>query len=231
MEYFYSSNFMDRVGVEFYRLLRRHLQPGSTILDLGAGPGEARTDLRDVGCTHVGLDVDPRIAEHAWLDDKVQGTAERMPFASETFDLVFADFIMEHVEQPGKVLSEIWRILKPGGLFLFHTPNRYHYASIAARLTTPAFQERVLRKLETRLERALGNIHPVLYRFNSGGTISRTLRRAGFESWELRYEESEPYYLAISWPLLLVGVLYERVVNRSDSLRFLRAAIFGRCYK
>lgn len=55
--------------------------------------------------------------EFRWLD------AEVMSLPNESVDIVIAKEVMEHLPNPGKCISEIHRVLKPGGLFLFSTPN------------------------------------------------------------------------------------------------------------
>jgi 2-polyprenyl-6-hydroxyphenyl methylase/3-demethylubiquinone-9 3-methyltransferase len=53
-----------------------------------------------------------------------QGDARKLPFENGSFDAVCAMDFLEHVENPSEILTEISRILKPGGLFFFHTFTR-----------------------------------------------------------------------------------------------------------
>ena len=72
---------------------------------------------------------------------KVAANASSIPYDSETFDVVFADNVMEHLSEPEKVFQEIYRVLKPGGVVLFKTPNRSHYMPLIARLTPLRFHK------------------------------------------------------------------------------------------
>ena len=56
--------------------------------------------------------------------DYRQGFAENMPYEDNTFDVVICVDVLEHVADYKKVVSEVHRILKPGGLFFFDTINR-----------------------------------------------------------------------------------------------------------
>lgn len=64
----------------------------------------------------------------------IKGEGEKLPFADDTFDIVLSDNVIDHARDPAKILSEIARVLKAGGLFYFsvhvHHPL-YHYSSIA----------------------------------------------------------------------------------------------------
>jgi 2-polyprenyl-6-hydroxyphenyl methylase/3-demethylubiquinone-9 3-methyltransferase len=56
------------------------------------------------------------------------GDALRLPFADASFDVTCAMDFLEHVEEPGAVVAEAARVLRPGGLFFFHTFNRNWWA-------------------------------------------------------------------------------------------------------
>lgn len=79
-------------------------------LDLGCGHGSHRALVEGAGWTWVGLDVDVRRGGAMILGD-----ALRLPLASESFDLVLLWQVLEHLSHPWTAMSEVNRVLKPGG--------------------------------------------------------------------------------------------------------------------
>lgn len=55
-----------------------------------------------------------------WADVKMDITD--MPFEDNSFDVIMANHIMEHIEDEAKALSELYRVMKPGGWGIFHVP-------------------------------------------------------------------------------------------------------------
>lgn len=57
----------------------------------------------------------------------INASGENIPFSDNTFDVVFSTNVLEHVENPAKVLSEALRVLKPGGILQIIYPNYHSY--------------------------------------------------------------------------------------------------------
>ncbi|MBE7480977.1 MAG: methyltransferase domain-containing protein [Polyangiaceae bacterium] len=212
----------------FYGWLRQHAGPDSIVLNLGAGPATRnpvrvlRGEVRRV----AGADVDPIVLENDEIDDGHLIDGDRLPFDEETFDLVFADFVLEHVERPRPFLSEVQRVMKPGARFFFRTPNIAHYVAIVS-WATPQWFHRAVANRARRMESTAHEPWPTHYRLNFPATLKREARRAGFKDVELRMVEAEPSYLVFHQVPFLVGVAYERMVNRFERLAPFRACIFG----
>lgn len=100
------------------------------ILDVGCGAGFLANALAGGGHLVTGVDLSLESLRVATTCDStrsvryVQANAYHMPFSSSSFDVIAAMDLLEHVEDPGQVLQETSRLLKPGGLFFFHTFNR-----------------------------------------------------------------------------------------------------------
>lgn len=110
--------------------LNEVLTPESHILDMGSGyGGGARSLAQRFGCKATGLNISEvqnvyakERTDNAGLSDKVDivwGNFEDMPFEDDTFDLVWSMDAMLHSGHREKVVSEVARVLKPGGHFLF----------------------------------------------------------------------------------------------------------------
>jgi 2-polyprenyl-6-hydroxyphenyl methylase / 3-demethylubiquinone-9 3-methyltransferase len=102
------------------------------VLDIGCGGGLLARHLAAEGHRVTGLDASVGSLRAARTSDKqlisapayFAGDAYNLPFATASFDAVCALDFLEHVTEPGRVIAEAARVLKPGGLFLFHTFNR-----------------------------------------------------------------------------------------------------------
>ncbi len=84
---------------------------GASVLDVGSGRGQ----LQDVVADYTGLDIAAEVAKH-YHKRFVAGTATAMPFADDTFDAAWSIWVLEHIPNPEAALSEIRRVVKPGGL-------------------------------------------------------------------------------------------------------------------
>ena len=97
--------------------------PAASLLDLCCGPGFVAAAARDRGAAASGLDFSPAmlaVARARFPGIAFEaGDAEAMPFAAATFDAVASNFGIHHVPRPGVALTEVWRVLRPGGFFAF----------------------------------------------------------------------------------------------------------------
>lgn len=107
-----------------------------SILDVGCGGGFLANVLAEHKYRVTGLDASPESLRVAKAHDGtgtvnyIEGDAYEMPFPDQSFEVITAMDFLEHVDQPEKVVAEISRLLKPGGVFIFHTFNRNFLAYI-----------------------------------------------------------------------------------------------------
>jgi len=138
--YPHHGDFWDLVDFRAYLLQRLH--PHSIVLDYGAGRG-ARQEMNFRGSVAMagGVDIDTSVLQNPSLDEAhvLVHPDHTIPYEANTFDVVFSANVMEHVQQPDICFKEIWRVLKPGGLFITKTPNSWHYMPLIARLTPHTF--------------------------------------------------------------------------------------------
>jgi len=126
----------------------------------------------------IGIDMDPAITAHPLVRNRVFATAMSLPFEGETFDLVTANMVVEHIADPGTFLREVRRVLRTGGRLVFHTPNRLYYLITIAGITPKSIKGWVIRKLESRSDE---DQFETYYRMNSKRCIAELARETGFE--------------------------------------------------
>jgi 2-polyprenyl-6-hydroxyphenyl methylase/3-demethylubiquinone-9 3-methyltransferase len=106
------------------------------ILDIGCGGGFLTNYLALRNHKVSGLDLSPsslavaKNADESKSVNYVLGDAYELPFADQAFSVVTCMDFLEHVDEPERVVREASRVLKPGGLFIFHTFNRNWFAKI-----------------------------------------------------------------------------------------------------
>ena len=107
----------------------------TVVVEIGAGTGRDTDRLAAVCRTAFALDYSEQSLElmKASLQNPVEivcGDALRLPFATESVDVVFHQGLLEHFRNPGELLDENVRVLKRGGVLLVDVPQRYHYYTV-----------------------------------------------------------------------------------------------------
>jgi SAM-dependent methyltransferase len=208
--------------VRYYEALLRHVQAGNRWLDIGCGrqivpdfaaPLDKQRELAARMKLLVGMDVDSAIHDHPLLQERVMGWGDALPFADSSFDLITANMVMEHVKDPARILSEVRRVLRPGGRFIFHTPNFKYYLIFIAWLIPDFIKHKIIWLLERRAE---ADVFPTYYRINTSSRVRHWAAQCGLEVQEIDVGGSigsfgalgpigvlEVFILkALSWPML-----------------------------
>ena len=110
------------------RFLLQAVRAGDRALDLGCGDGGFTAVLADAGADVVGAEVAQEALErarrvHHGLRFELVAVDGPLPFGDQAFDLVWASEVIEHVADTSRWLSEVRRVLAPGGRLLMTTPN------------------------------------------------------------------------------------------------------------
>lgn len=126
------------------------------VLDVGCGAGFLSNRLAEEGLQVTGVDLSEESIAVAQKFDSTKSVrylaadAYRLPFADASFDVITAMDFLEHVEKPAQVVQEIGRVLKPGGIFFFHTFNRNWLAHIV-----------IIRMVELLVKNTPKNMHVI----------------------------------------------------------------------
>lgn len=214
-----ERNWDDRI---FRNIILRFVTKDSIVLDLGAGAGLVKEmDLRGHAGRICGIDPDKRVLQNPFLQEAKIGSGEAIEYSDCTFDIVVADNVLEHVNEPRLVFTEVWRVLKPGGLFLAKTPNRKHYMPLIARFTSHRFH----KWFNKRRGRDENETFATLYKVNSVEDVKKYAAETGLTVESIELVESRPEYLRIFWVTYLLGWLYEKLVNYVDVLSRFRVVM------
>jgi 2-polyprenyl-3-methyl-5-hydroxy-6-metoxy-1,4-benzoquinol methylase len=201
---------------------------GRLILDLGCGMGGLTTALALEGASVQPLDFNPDYCRITRLRGRryglclspVNAAGEHLPFADGRFDLVVCMDVLEHVSDPEKLISEISRCLKPGGLcqltainrFAFRDPH-YHVRFVnwlPRRLANPYLRLVGRSKDNARFSdrQTLGEMH--YYRY---GQLAKLFARHGLavaaESGELKLKKRLAGWRGLLQRTRLLGPAYK----------------------
>lgn len=168
----------------FVEVLGRHVPDGGQWLDLGCGhqllpswqSSREQEFIHRAGVV-VGLDYDfESVRRHATIAHRCRGDIGALPFRAGSFDLVTANMVAEHLDHPERQFREVARVLRPGGIFLYHTPNADNYQVRLARVVPESLKAMLARLLEGRRSE---DVFPTHYRANTAADAARLAHEAG----------------------------------------------------
>jgi ubiquinone/menaquinone biosynthesis C-methylase UbiE len=148
---------------------------GARLLDLGCGTGHQMAELRGRGFEVVGVDGSAEMLEHAWANNPGaeihQADVAYLPLEEGSFDYILCIEVLRYLEHPERSVSEMARVLKPGGIALVTATPRFNLNGYALvnRVAT-AMPQRGLTRLRQY--------------FVTAGGIQRTFTEAGFAEAE-----------------------------------------------
>lgn len=167
------------------------------VLDMGCGGGFLTNYLGEQGHEVTGLDASAGALGVAAAHDPsgsvryVRGDALELPFADGSFDVVCAMDFLEHVEEPERAIAEAARVLRPSGMFFFHTFNRNFLSWLV-----------IIKGVEWFVRNTPPNMH-VLRLFVRPAELERFCVKHGLGALELR--GVRPRFGLPFWRMLLTG--------------------------
>jgi SAM-dependent methyltransferase len=198
-----------RPATEVYAaLVRSSMRPTDRLLDLGCGRGGLVEQLGHPLAQIVGVDPDwQSLAEHRLPLPRVVAFSDWLPLANGRFDLIFSSWLLEHLERPSLTFAQIARVLRPGGRFIFITPNAAH--PLAALNRAMGRFARVQGVLVSRFYgRAEADTFPTFYRANTAAALRQSGAESGLRLASLE-AIADPTYLALNEPLFRLMVGFE----------------------
>ena len=118
--------------------------PGASLLEIGCGMGTDLLQFARGGARCTGVDLTPRsveITRHRFALYGMDGTfmigdGEQLPFASDSFDVVYSNGVLHHTPDTARAIREVHRVLRPGGVakvMLYHRNSLNYWFEIVLR--------------------------------------------------------------------------------------------------
>jgi len=214
------GGFTDIDGtVVFYSRINALLKPAYVVLDFGCGRGSGNEDsvtfrrnlrnLRGRAAKVIGVDVDLAGRKNEFVDEfRLVKDGAAWPVEDRSFDLLYSDFVVEHLADPEIFFREAYRVLKTGGFLCIRTPNLFGYVGIGSSLLPGFLHKRILKVAQPN--RSAEDVFPAMYRCNTARALRRHLRANGFDGVVYGYE-AEPSYLNFSSIAYAVGTIYRNL--------------------
>jgi ubiquinone/menaquinone biosynthesis C-methylase UbiE len=177
-----SAAFFDEVEAHRYRLephipelVRFPEWRGRDVLEAGCGIGTDAMQFLRAGARYTGVDFSPTALElaerRAEREDAearfVAGSVAALPFADDSFDLVYSNGVIHHLPETGRAIQEFHRVLRPGGkaiVMVYHRGSFNFYVSVmtirrllAAVLLVPGAEPALARMTGERREVLAGH--------------------------------------------------------------------------
>ena len=218
-DHFFGEDVHPYAALE--REIERYLRPEHTLLEAGCGR-HAVVLRRYLGRarTLIGVDlVDFRTEVSDPAVHLVNADVGDTGLPSESVDLMISRALMEHIESPGAVFTEVHRLLKPGGHYIYLAPNLGDYAAVLSMMIPNRLHPWLVKLTEGR---ATEDTFPAYYRCNTRRSITRLAEQSGLVLRSFRYLGQYPAYFMFNPVPFLVATAYEKLISRFDALGFLR---------
>ena len=182
------------------------------MLDVGCGTGYGSALKQFRQSKTIGCDIEAQFSSLQYLEKWVGSSAEALAFKSNVFDFISCNWVLEHLQNPSEAINEIFRVLKPGGLFIFRTPNIWNYAILMSKFTSTHIHHLIRRLNAERDHEHVDNV-PTYYYANRKKILMRHVNDAGFHVVQFSFEGSASEYLRFFLPFYILGQMGDLITN------------------
>lgn len=184
---------------------------GALVLDVACGDRQiAVPHLWRDSSLRVGLDLDvDSLMRNNAVNVCVCGDIHTLPFLGQTFDIVVSVDTIEHSEEPARFLTEVSRVLRPGGVALIFTPHLWGYKTFIAKIGG-----RFVFDIVWKLFYGRTLPYDAFYRANTARALHRLASPRGLRLREVHYIAEIPHFFYRSRLLSTAAFLYNDIVVR-----------------
>lgn len=201
--------------IDFYLRINSIIDSSSIVLDLGAGRAawyeddscKTRRDIRLIkGKVKqlIAADVDDAVLENRSSDKQLVIKNGKLDIDPNSIDLIVADYVLEHIENPKEFCKQINICLKSGGWFCARTPHKYSYVALFSSLLNNSLHSNFLLYIQP--DRKEMDVFPTRYRLNRLKDIN-----SNFSNWEdfsFIYRSEPAYYFGNKFVFALQSLLH-----------------------
>lgn len=200
----------------YQNVLESTISSESLWLDIGCGHQllppwrlEQERSLVQRARSIVGVDYDREgLSKHKTISLRAQATADNIPFVDAYFDVATANMVVEHLDNPRVQFTEISRVLRPGGIFVFHTVNETGYFAQLRKFVPNFLVKRLVKFLDGRDSE---DVFTVYYKANSEKNIRIAAETAGFEVERIQLISSDAVF-AMFPPLAVLELIWIKLL-------------------
>ena len=175
--------------------------------------------------TLVGVDCDVG-AGRSYPREFVLGDVSQLPFGARSFDLLYSEYLLEHLTDPIAAMTEVRRVLKPGARALFLTPSFWSYKSVAAWLTPHRFHQWAASTLRIGQEvRPAEDVYPTVFGMNTRAAVRAVSEAAGLTVIQVQHVNNGPTWFARIPGLFEVGRAYHWCIDQLPAAGPLRCGL------
>jgi O-antigen biosynthesis protein len=215
--------------------IARQMVRGLEVLDIASGEGYGSALLAQTAKSVVGVELDQRAVDHAragYIAQNLrfeQGSAQSIPLPDQSFDCVVSFETIEHFYEQEQFLSEVRRVLRPGGKLLISSPNRDVY-SPPGRPPNPYHVRELTRlEFESVLKSYFENVAILTQRPMVGSVVAREIGVEGpCQSLTIEHRGDDYFEAseAFDRPMYFIAIASNAALSPlGDSFFFERASV------
>ncbi len=192
------------------------------ILDAGCGENGIVSKMKHKVKLIIGVDLDKKsLLNNKIVDKKILSNLELLPLENNSIDVIVCEFVLEHLKNPESVLKEFFRVLKPGGSFIFITSNILNPVMFFSKILPYFFHEFLREKFLKNLDKS----YPTYYKINTYKKILHLFDKAGFYKINLK-RAGNPEYIGFCRVFVPISILFEKFID-NRFLSFLKMYLIG----